>query len=1742
MAASRKTIVINATDKDSELTMKTEKLILMALTLVSMFMIIALISVDAQASFGWNAAGSLTTARRSHSATLLQNGKVLVVGGEGSLANPVASAELHDPVTNSWSAAASLTTARTQHSATMLPSGKVLVVGGTGNGSAIASAELYDPVTNSWSPAGSLVVARSRHSATLLQSGKVLVTGGYNGSASLASAELYDPATNSWSIVGSLATARVNHTVILMPSGKVLVAGGHDGSSYLASVEVYDPATNNWTAAAPLATARERHSATVLPNGKVLVAGGYDGSSYLASAELYDPAMNSWSAAGALAAARKDHSGTLLANGKVLVAGGIGNASELYDPATNSWSVAGTMATVRINHSATLLPNGKVLVVGGYDGINRFASVELYDPVTPLSWSAAGSLATPRFYHSATLLPNGKVLVVGGDSDSSTASAELYDPVTNSWSAAASMANPRQSHSATLLSNGKVLVAGGYIGVGLSANSELYDPATNSWSSTGSMVITRYLHSATLLPNGKVLVTGGANNNGNGAIAIAELYDPATNSWSAAGSLSAARIWHRATLLANGKVLVTGGAKDVDGASFSSTELYNPATNSWSAAGSLLTARRSHSSTLLTNGKVLVVGGEDGIFSSPEQYDPATNSWSAAGSLNTARIWHRATLLANGKVLVTGGMGNSFIANAEQYDPAMNSWSAAASMATGRFDHSATLLPNGKVLVTGGWGDGASAHLASAELYDPGVGFSDSRRPVISGLANANDKLSVDGTGFRGDSEASSGATNSSPANYPLLQLRRLDNEQTSFIASDSSLNWNNASFTSQSLNSLLAGYYSATIYVNGIPSLSRMLAIGPSLGVDPAFYDFGFVDENMSSSQIFTISNSGNQNLLVSSIAIVDGDSTVFAIDPGDGANGTCGSLTPTIAAGGNCTISVTFTPVSTGARSTTLRVISYNPTASSTDVALTGTGPLPIFNITAGCWGGEISCHSPVIQGGSSGCIISPPPGYHLATFTDNGENRWPLDGVYTIDDVQADHVIECTFSSGTPWPSAKNITTFAIDPANSQTIYAGTYDNGGGLLKSTDGGATWTAFNESFNAADRIISLVIDPANTQTIYAGTDDPNGVLKSTDGGISWTSVTPYNFSVLSLAIDPNNTQTVYAGADGSIYKTTTGGAAWTHIFSGNNRKGLAIDPTNSQTIYVGGYGSIFKTIDGGATWTTLNIVPPYLGANSVVGSVIITIDSPPPDIISLAIDPTNTQTVYAGTSAGVYKTTDGGTSWVAVNSGLTDWHVQSLAIDHSHTIYAGTSGGLFKTTNGGATWKVVNAGLMNTNVQSLAIDPINGQTLYVGTLSGGVFKVANSPCTPDPPIIGSATTSNGQVTVSFTPPADNGGSNITGYTVTSNPGNKTAIGAASPISISGLDLGTSYTFTVVATNAVGSSAASEASNAVTPYTVPMAPSIGLAIAGNGQASVSFNAPPHDGGSAITGYTVTSSPGNITATGTASPITVTGLTNGTAYTFTVVATNAAGNSAASSATYNPVIPLTVPGAPTIDSIVAGYRQATVSFTPSADNGGSLITGYMVTANPGNINFTGTASPITVTNLMNGIFYTFTVIATNAAGNSVASAPSSSIKPLAVYTVLPGSVANVTITPATVQTVGEGMSTTFSIVPDDGYGAVVSGCGGRLTGTTYTTGPINNHCLLVVEAVKRSGSTSGTTPSVVDAINVFRAANKVTTLTPQQLVRYDVAPLGASGAPAGNGVLDLADVILILRRSIGIGSW
>ncbi len=264
---------------------------------------------------------------------MLPNGQVLVAGGYGpDCCTMLASAELYDPATGKWTATGSMTHPRVDHTATLLQNGQVLVAGGcTDQPGAAASAELYDPATGVWTATGSMTIGRVDHTATLLQNGQVLVAG---GCCDFTEALNYDPATGVWTATGAWALSvkriqrrccrmekcwwpespdskratirsgdrsvdgdrqhegeRTEHTATLLPNGQVLVAGVGTTpiGGNIARAELYDPASGSWTITASLRPERFRHAATLLRDGRVLFSGG-QGNGIFASAELYKSA------------------------------------------------------------------------------------------------------------------------------------------------------------------------------------------------------------------------------------------------------------------------------------------------------------------------------------------------------------------------------------------------------------------------------------------------------------------------------------------------------------------------------------------------------------------------------------------------------------------------------------------------------------------------------------------------------------------------------------------------------------------------------------------------------------------------------------------------------------------------------------------------------------------------------------------------------------------------------------------------------------------------------------------------------------------------------------------------------------------------------------------------------------------------------------------------------------------------------------------------------------------------------------------------------------------------------------------------------------------------------------------------------------------------------------------------------------------------------------------------------------
>jgi hypothetical protein len=357
--------------------------------------------------------------------------------------------------TSGFTESGSMHSARSGHTATLLKDGRVLIVGGD------LSAEIFNPATASFTITGSMATARAGVTATLLQDGKVLIAGGENLNGrtdtghlpTLDTAELYEPVTGTFGETGKMSDARILHTATLLANGQVLIAGGASSAGgageALAGSELYDPAAGTFAAAGFMLSARAQHTATLLESGEVLIVGGWNGHRADAAddppwdpmfAELFDTSSLSFKGSGNMSTTRIDHIAVRTRDGAVLVLGGIPSpqnvhqqplapvCAELYDPAAQRFSQVAGLTIARTRYTATLLPSGLVLICGGADAAGQPVSeVDLLDPATG-RLTVSGGLAQPRTGHTATLLQDGRVLVTGGidANGNNIASAELY--------------------------------------------------------------------------------------------------------------------------------------------------------------------------------------------------------------------------------------------------------------------------------------------------------------------------------------------------------------------------------------------------------------------------------------------------------------------------------------------------------------------------------------------------------------------------------------------------------------------------------------------------------------------------------------------------------------------------------------------------------------------------------------------------------------------------------------------------------------------------------------------------------------------------------------------------------------------------------------------------------------------------------------------------------------------------------------------------------------------------------------------------------------------------------------------------------------------------------------------------------------------------------------------------------------------------------------------------------------------
>ncbi len=242
----------------------------------------------------------LTSARSGHTATRLDDTKVLITGGDAG-----GTAEIFDAATGTSAATGSLNAARSGHTATKLADGRVLITGGTSHGAAVASTEIFDASTGTFSAGATMNAARSGHTATVLADGKILIAGG----DLVGSAEIYDLAANTFTSVSTMTTSRAGHSAALLKDGRVLFVGGNDAQGdELNSAEIFDPAASTFSATGnEMAHHRTNALLRVLPDGKVQIIGGNDDMSM----EVYDPAIDTIGAHAHLIPTNDEHDNLL---------------------------------------------------------------------------------------------------------------------------------------------------------------------------------------------------------------------------------------------------------------------------------------------------------------------------------------------------------------------------------------------------------------------------------------------------------------------------------------------------------------------------------------------------------------------------------------------------------------------------------------------------------------------------------------------------------------------------------------------------------------------------------------------------------------------------------------------------------------------------------------------------------------------------------------------------------------------------------------------------------------------------------------------------------------------------------------------------------------------------------------------------------------------------------------------------------------------------------------------------------------------------------------------------------------------------------------------------------------------------------------------------------------------------------------------------------------------------------------
>ncbi|MCS6896797.1 MAG: YCF48-related protein, partial [Nitrospira sp.] len=298
------------------------------------------------------------------------------------------------------------------------------------------------------------------------------------------------------------------------------------------------------------------------------------------------------------------------------------------------------------------------------------------------------------------------------------------------------------------------------------------------------------------------------------------------------------------------------------------------------------------------------------------------------------------------------------------------------------------------------------------------------------------------------------------------------------------------------------------------------------------------------------------------------------------------------------------------------------------------------------------------------------------------------------------------------------SESIVSIALHPKNANILYVATND---AVYKSRDGGETWEKF-PSFSAR-RVTTLAIDPLLPATVYAGTMG-DAVYKSPDGGQRWL---PHNVGlkdhvsfVNQFVFHPATTENIYAATTVGVFYTKDAGREWEERMNGMKEvhivTSLAINPQEPAVLYAGTTGGIYRSDDGGMNWRKINtgLIP----ETELMGAMALGVNA-------IEIDRTNPAVVYAGTTKGLFRTTNRGEQWERIGQRLPDPFVCCLVLHPTDptVLYLGGPAGVWKSSDGGGTWQAMNRGLATLNIRALVLAPTNSRTLYAGTNGSGLYR-----------------------------------------------------------------------------------------------------------------------------------------------------------------------------------------------------------------------------------------------------------------------------------------------------------------------------------------------------------------------------------------------------------------------------------